>query len=77
MINWWKNLNGTDKILTILSIFMLLFVIAILVIFVITKDEPSTLITVIGGAVIVEILALAKLKTDKRKQEILEKDEKK
>ncbi len=74
MINWWKNLNGTDKILVMLSLFMLAFIITVFIIFVKVGSEPSTLITVVGGAVIAELLALLVNKANKRKQEILKKD---
>jgi hypothetical protein len=59
-------MNGTDKILAILGTFMLLFVITILCLFHEHGNEPSTLIAVVGGAVIAEIIALCKLKSDKR-----------
>jgi ABC-type protease/lipase transport system fused ATPase/permease subunit len=68
-------MNGTDKILAILGAFMLLFVIAILFLFHEHGNEPSTLIAVVGGAIIAEIAALCKIKTDKRQLDA-EKEEK-
>jgi len=67
-------MNGTDKILTIMAIFMLLFVAAILWLFYKTSSEPSTLIAVVGGAVIAEIIALCKLKAGKKRLEMRDKD---
>ncbi len=61
-------MNGTDKILTMLGLFMLLFVGIILWIFYKVNSEPSTLIAVVGGAVIAEIIALCKLKAGKQRQ---------
>ena len=67
-------MNGTDKILLILGIFMLLFVIAVLWLFHEQGNEPSTLIAVVGGAVIAEIIALCKLKSGKRRLKMDEHD---
>lgn len=60
-------MNGTDKILLILGVFMLLFTAAVLWLFYKTSSEPSTLIAVVGGAVIAEIIALCKLKSGKKR----------
>lgn len=60
-------MSKTNKILLALSIFMVIFVSVVLWIFYKTSAEPSVLITVVGGAVITEIVALCKLKTQKRK----------
>lgn len=60
-------MNGTDKILLILGTFMLLFVAAVLWLFYKVGSEPSTLIAVVGGAVIAEIIVLCKLKAGKRR----------
>lgn len=60
-------MNGTDKILAILGIFMFLFVAAVLWLFYKVGSEPSTLIAVVGGAIIAEIVALCKLKAGKRR----------
>lgn len=67
-------MNGTDKILLILGIFMLLFVIAVLWLFHEQGNEPSTLIAVVGGAIIAEIIALCKLKAGKRRLKMDEQD---
>ena len=56
--------NKIDKILLILGSFMLLFVLACLWLFHEHGSEPSTLITVIGGAVIAEVIALCAIKID-------------
>ena len=60
-------MNGTDKILTIIAVFMLLFVAAVLWLFYKVGSEPSTLIAVVGGAIIAEIIALCKLKAGKKR----------
>lgn len=60
-------MSKTNKILLALSIFMLIFVSVVLWIFYETGNEPGVLITVVGGAVVTEIIALCKLKTQKRK----------
>ena len=68
-------MNGTDKILLILGIFMLLFVIAVLWLFHEQGNEPSTLIAVVGGAIIAEIIALCKLKSGKKRLNMDKQDE--
>lgn len=69
-------MNGTDKILLILGIFMLFFVIAVLWLFYEKGGEPSTLIAVVGGAIIAEIVALCKLKSGKKRLNMDKQDEK-
>jgi uncharacterized integral membrane protein len=61
-------MNGTDKILIILGVFMLCFTAAVLWLFYKTSSEPTVLITVVGGAIVAELVALFKLKAEKKRK---------
>lgn len=64
-------MNKIDKILIMLGIFLVLFVAAILAVFVLTEgNEPTALVTVVGGALIAEVLALCKIKAGKQREKL-------
>lgn len=68
-------MNKIDRMLACLGIFMLLFVPAVLVVFVITGgNEPTMLVGGITAAVVAEILALCRIKTGKQRQEYKDKN---
>lgn len=67
-------MNKIDKILIIMAVFMVFFVAAVFYVFVKVGSEPSTLIAVVGGAVIAEIIALCKIKVGKQRIELKDKE---
>ncbi len=61
-------MNTIDKILVILVSFFLLFVAAVLYVFVKTGGcEPTMLVTATAGAVITEIIILFRIKAGKKR----------
>ena len=68
-------MNTTDKILIILGTFFVLFVAAVLWVFVRVGAEPTVLVGATAGALIAEILILFRIKTGKQRQDEAGRDE--
>lgn len=61
-------MKTTDKILIILGVFMLLFITAVLWIFVRIGNEPAVLVGGVTAAVVGEIIALLQIRREKEKR---------
>ena len=62
-------MNTTDKILIILGTFFVLFVAAVLWVFVREGAEPTVLVGATAGALVTEILILFRIKAGKQRME--------
>ncbi len=69
-----KNLGTMDRILVILGIFLLCFVIAMTVIFVVCGSIPDTLVTCVFGICGIEGGVMGWIKTSKQKLQKLNKN---